>query len=179
MNNPVISVYSEAFFELSKEKDKLALHKQNLNQINDILREHEDFNRVLLSPSVEKEDKKKMFKELFNDLDPDALNLAFLLFDKSRFSIFGELTRDFNKKYNKENNIAEGIVYSAVELSESQIDDLVKALSKKFDKKVELENKIDTSLIGGVSVLLEGKRIDNSIKNRLDNLKAHLRKEGE
>lgn len=179
MNNAVVSVYSEAFFELSKEKNNLDLHKKELNQINKILSENEKFNNLLLSPTIEKSDKKDIFSKVFEGIDKDSKNLAFVLIDKSRFSIFGALTRDFNKKYNKINNIAEGIVYSANQLSQDQIKNLEEVLSKKFNKKVELNNTIDKDLIGGVSVLLEGKRIDNSIRYKLDNLKAHLRKEGE
>ena len=179
MINPAVRVYSEAFFELSKEKNNLDIHKKDLNEVNNILKEYSQLNRILTSPSIEKEAKKEVFSEVFKDLEKDALNLAFVLIDKSRFSIFEDLTREFNKKYNEEKNIEEGIVYSIKELTESQMKDLENVLNKKFDKKVELVNKIDESLIGGISIELEGKRIDNSIKNRLTSLKAHLMKEGE
>lgn len=179
MNNRVVNVYSDAFFELSKEKDKLKTHKEDLQTIKDIITEHMELKEVILSPTIEKSDKKNLIKKIFSDIDNDTLNLINVLIDKSRFTIFEDLTRDFNKKYNKEFNISEGKIYSANKLDEKEIKDLEKVLSKKFNKKVELKNEIDNKLIGGVSILLDGKRIDNSVKFRLESLKAHLMKEGE
>lgn len=179
MDNRVVNVYSEAFFELSKDKNKLKTHRENLNFVNEEFKNHDELKKVILSPSIEKKDKRSVVAKLFSDLDKDALNLINVLIDKSRFSIFEDLTRDFNKKYNKEFNVSQAIVYSANELDNSEIKDLEKVLSKKFDKEVELENHIDKSLIGGISILIDGKRIDNSVKSRLENLRAHLRKEGE
>lgn len=179
MNNRVVNVYSDAFFELSKEKDKLKTHKKDLQTIKDIITNHKELKEIILSPTIEKSDKKDLINKIFSDLDNDSRNLINVLIDKSRFTVFEELTRDFNKKYNKELNISQGKIYSANKLDETEIRDLEKVLSKKFNKKVELENEIDKNLIGGVSILLDGKRIDNSVKFRLESLKAHLMKEGE
>ena len=179
MNNRVVNVYSDAFFELSKEKNKLKTHKKDLQAIKEIITEHMELKGAILSPTIEKSDKKNLIKKIFSDIDNDTLNLINVLIDKSRFTVFEDLTRDFNKKYNKEFNISEGKIYSANKLDEKEIKDLEKVLSKKFNKKVELENEIDNKLIGGVSILLDGKRIDNSVKFRLESLKAHLMKEGE
>lgn len=70
-------------------------------------------------------------------------------------------------------------MYSASKLDSSDINDLVNTLEKKYKKQVELTNEIDESLISGVSIYIEGNRIENSVKNRLENLRARLKKEGE
>lgn len=179
MNDAVVKVYSEAFFDLSSEKNKLDTHKKDLNYIIDIFNENKELNNLMENPVVSNEDKKELIEKIFVDIDIDSKNLLNVLIDNKRFMILGDLVRDFNKKYNYANNILEGVVYSTRKLDKKDFKNLEKALNKKFDKKVELTNIIDESLIGGLSIYVDGKRIDNSIKNRLDSLKAHLLKEGE
>lgn len=179
MNDAVVKVYSDAFFDLSSEKNKLDTHKKDLKYIIEIFNENEQLNNLIDNPVVSNEDKKELISKIFVGIDIDSKNLLNVLIDNKRFTIFEDLVRDFNKKYNYANNILEGVVYSTRKLDSEDFKNLENALNKKFDKKVELTNIIDESLIGGISIYVDGKRIDNSIKNRLDSLKAHLLKEGE
>lgn len=178
MNNHVSKVYSEAFFTLSLEKDKLDIHKKDLLEIEKVLNEYEEINQLLLNPNVTKDDKKQLISKVFSDIDVDTLNLLKVLIDKSRFLVFKELVKEYRKNYNINKNIAEGIVYSANKLDQSDLNNLILILEKKFEKKVELENKIDETLIGGISVFIDGKRIDNSIKSRLEVLRSSLKERG-
>ena len=173
--NKVTTVYSEAFFELSKEKDKLDKSLEDIKYVNKTIKNHKEMNGFLKNPNILKEDKKELIGKVFVDIDQDSKNLLNVLIEKSRFEIFEDLVRDFNKRYNSVNNIAEGIVYSVNKLDQEEMNSLVNVLAKKLDKKVELTNELDSSLIGGVSVFIDGKRMDNSIKYRLDSLKSSLK----
>lgn len=179
MNDAVVKVYSDAFFDLSSEKNKLDIHKKDLKYIVEVFNENTQLNNLIENPIVSNEDKKEIISKIFVEIDSDSKNLLNVLIDNKRFMVLGDLVRDFNKKYNYANNILEGVVYSTRKLDDTELKNLKNALNKKFDKKVELTNIIDKSLIGGLSIYVDGKRIDNSIKNRLDSLKAHLLKEGE
>ena len=75
---------------------------------------------------------------------------------------------------NDKHNIIEGTVISAVPMEEKQIKELEEKLSKKYNKNVTLENKVDESILGGVLVRLGNTQIDGSVKTRLDNIKDQL-----
>ena len=62
-------------------------------------------------------------------------------------------------------------VYSAVPLSEDQKQKLCNKLKKITKKTVVLDCKIDETLIGGVTVKVDGTIIDGSVKRRLDDIK--------
>lgn len=179
MNDVVVKVYSQAFFDLSSEKNKLDIHKKDLKYIVEVFNENTELHNLLNNPIISNEDKRELISKIFVDIDLDSKNLLKVLIDNKRFTVLEDLVRDFNKKYNYANNILEGVVYSTRKLDDVEFKNLENALNKKFDKKVELTNIIDESLIGGLSIYVDGKRIDNSIKNRLDSLKARLLKEGE
>ncbi|MGY3756227.1 ATP synthase F1 subunit delta [Helcococcus kunzii] len=175
MNNQASRVYSQAFFELSKETNNLDRHMDDLKEISITLGEFPDIHTLLNNPNVSKEDKKELISSVFNYVDNKTLNLIKVLIDKSRFNIFDDFLREYKRQYNLEKNIAEGIVYSANKLDEQELSDLKKVLEKKINKKVELINEIDKSLIAGVSVFIDGKRIDNSIKTRLESLRSSIK----
>lgn len=175
MNNQASRVYSQAFFDLSKDTNNLDKHMEDLIEISQTLRDFPDINKLLNNPNVSKEDKKEMISNIFKNIDNKTLNLIKVLIDKSRFVVFNDLVRDYKNQYNKEKNIAEGIVYSANKLETQELENLARILEKRLNKKVELENQIDESLIAGISVFIDGRRIDNSIKQRLDNLKSSIK----
>ena len=55
-----------------------------------------------------------------------------------------------------------------------KIQELERELSKKYNKNVTLENKVDKNVLGGVLVRLGNTEIDGTIKTRLDGLKNQL-----
>lgn len=67
-------------------------------------------------------------------------------------------------------------VISARELSTSQINALTDALSKEMGSKVQIEPKIDASILGGLIVRVGSKMIDSSLKSKLQKLKLSLSK---
>ena len=89
-----------------------------------------------------------------------------------------EILNDFNTKCNDKQNILEGTIYSVIELNEDQISRIEQVISKKLDKKVELKNEINSSLIGGVKVVINDMVFDGSITNRIESLKNSLTKGG-
>ena len=70
--------------------------------------------------------------------------------------------------------IAVADVTSAEELGETQIEELRKKLESVTGKQVSLRRHRDPSLIGGVVVRIGDRRIDGSIKGRLEAMTAEL-----
>ena len=63
---------------------------------------------------------------------------------------------------------------TAVALTESQAQKLTEKLQKLTGKTVELENFVDPSVLGGVRLDYDGKRVDGTVKNRLDSIRELL-----
>jgi F-type H+-transporting ATPase subunit delta len=65
-------------------------------------------------------------------------------------------------------------VTSAAKLTEGQARALIGVLEKKFNKPVDLTEDIDTSMIGGLRVRVNGRIFDNTIKKQLSELKENI-----
>ena len=130
---------------------------------------------VMKSPLVSKNEKIQLIDTLFaGKIDNDLKNFFKILVEKGRIPSVEAIEATYKELLNEKNNILEGYVISAVPMDNEKIKELETELSKKYNKNVTLENKVDKSVLGGVLVRLGNTEIDGTIKTRLDGLKNQL-----
>jgi len=59
--------------------------------------------------------------------------------------------------------------------NQKTVDDLLKSLEKKFNKKIEGKVVIDKNIIGGTKIVVGDSVIDASVRAQLDNLAFTLK----
>jgi len=64
---------------------------------------------------------------------------------------------------------------TAVPLTEAQHGRLAEKLAKLTGKTVELTNRVDPSVLGGVRLDYDGKRVDGTVQSRLDSIRDLLK----
>ena len=167
--------YAEALFELSEEENITKEIYNELNNVVDILKNNKDLDNVLKSPLVAKSEKVQLIETLFNTkINNNLKNFLKILVEKGRISSLKSIKLTFKELLNDKHNIIEGTVISAIALTNEKVKELEEKLSKKYNKNVTLENKVDESILGGVLVRLGNTQIDGSVKTRLDNIKDQL-----
>ena len=167
--------YAEALFELSEEENITKEIYNELNNVVDILKNNKDLDNVLKSPLVAKSEKVQLIETLFNTkINNNLKNFLKILVEKGRISSLKSIELTFKELLNDKHNIIEGTVISAIPLTDEKVKELEEKLSKKYNKNVTLENKVDKSVLGGVLVRLGNTEIDGTIKTRLDGLKNQL-----
>ena len=102
------------------------------------------------------------------------MHFIFLIIDKKRINYLDKICVEFNSECNEYRNIFEGTIYSVERLNEKQIKEIEESIALKLNKKVELSNVLDSSLIGGIKIVVNDTVFDNSIVNRLQSLKQEL-----
>ena len=112
--------------------------------------------------------------QLMNKDNYNASTTHKILVEKGRITSVEAIEATYKELLNEKNNILEGYVISAVPMDNEKIKELETELSKKYNKNVTLENKVDKSVLGGVLVRLGNTEIDGTIKTRLDGLKNQL-----
>lgn len=144
--------------------------------INEKINLDESFKNYLDNPEISTQDKKDYLFDTFKSaLSEDVINAFFLMnnaIKKTHTEIM--LVQDFIDIYYATNGILFGTVYSARPLSESQMAKIEKAVSDKSQQKTKLQNKIDSSLIGGIKVVIDDEVWEDSVKSKLNDLKASL-----
>ena len=72
--------------------------------------------------------------------------------------------------------IEEAVVTSALPLTKTQVEALKAKLSEITGKKIVMKQKVDSALIGGVTVQVGDRLIDGSVARQLQTLK-HIMKQ--
>jgi F-type H+-transporting ATPase subunit delta len=169
------ALYAAALFELCVEKGAEDAFYDQALLVSGALSEP-DARRILLHPHIITAEKQKLFGKAFeNELHQDLQSFLFLVIEKNRESFFlpalAELIRLIERKRGK----TKAKVISAAELSAKQSAALKKLLESKLGKEVEINLRVEPSVIGGAHILADGYFIDRTVKKRLRELTADMK----
>lgn len=167
--------YGSALFQAANELGKIEQIEQEARAVGEIFHQEPDFCRVIDSPSVSKEEKKEMLCHVFGrQISRELLNFLYVLVDNRRTQHYDAIFRVYQKQKEEKKGLKTGVVYSVLPLTEEQVQELERQTSKLLQHHVRLKNQTDPTLIGGVRILVDGKMIDASLKERLETMRRQL-----
>jgi F-type H+-transporting ATPase subunit delta len=107
-------------------------------------------------------------------LSPRVGNLLAAVLENGRLAALGEVARQFQALINARSGVSDAIVHSAFELSPQQLDEVKGVLEQRFGRKLNATVTVDSSLIGGIRVVVGDEVLDTSVKARLEQMKVAL-----
>ena len=175
MSSEVSQVYANALFSLAKEQGDQTLQqtRADLRQCALLFSLNPDLTRLLSLPTVSAAERQGIAKKIFGD-EGLSSKLLYLLIDHGRVPFLNEIADDFDALMLGYQDMEQVTVTTAVPLTPAQTERLTAALQNKLRKTVRITEHIDRDILGGVIVQYGDTRIDNSVKYRLDALKAKL-----
>ena len=167
--------YATPLFELAVEENSVESYASDFKLIQEIVVDDQEVFSFFTHFNIDKDVKKATLDEAFKEnVSIYILNFLKLLVDKNRMHSLPEIAEAFHELMNQYLGIEEGIVYATMPLDESEISRLEEVLSKRMNKTVHLTLQIDSSLIGGIKVVINDHVIDGTIKNKMTLLKQEL-----
>ena len=168
--------YGQALYTLAKEEN---VEKQILTQM-DMLNQAFDrepaFLRLLGAPNLPKAERCAILDDSFRDqVHIYLLNFLKILTERGYAKLFGDCCQAYRDQYNADNGILPVQAVTAVPLTEAQHARLAEKLAKLTGKTVELTNRVDPSVLGGVRLDYDGKRVDGTVQSRLDSIRDLLK----
>ena len=168
--------YAISLFQTGVELKKVEQFHSELNFIGKILEEEPKFFEVLKHPRISKDEKKNIINDIFKEnFSKEMKNFFYIIIDKRREGSLIDIVDEFNSEYNEFKNIVNVEAITAVEMEDAAKEKLVKTLEKKMNKNINLTNKIDKSILGGVMLKLDNKFIDSTLKNQLENMNTQIK----
>ena len=167
--------YGESFHSLAKEQGIAKEILSELRYVSALFREHPDYVNILDSPQIARSELMEILNEdFFGKVNRYTLNFLKLLCEKHMVHCIDECFKEYEKQYNKYNNIRIVSVTTAKPVSEELVEKLAKRLEEKTGGKIVLKRKIYESCIGGIIIETDGMKIDSSVKTELENIKQSL-----
>ena len=173
----VASRYAKSLLELAKERNEIEVVQQDMKLLQTTTQENRNFELLLKNPIVSSDKKQAVLEQLFGK-HMSRLSLEFfsIISRKNREPILPSVANEFMHQYRAYKGISQAEVTTTVPLTDELRGKFRKMIAEITGNEVELKEKIDGSLIGGYLLRVGDRQIDESISNRLVDLKAELTK---
>lgn len=165
--------YAEAVFRVA-QPTKLNLWAEVLSEMSQVAAVPE-FREIAGDPRYARAELVHIFLgSLKVAVDAEAKNFISMLVENSRLALLPEIEQQFRELKNAFESTADAQIVSAFPMSDSQVNELLAALEKKFGRKLNASLSVDASLIGGVRVTVGDEVLDSSVSARLQNMQTVL-----
>lgn len=170
------SVYGEALYELAKEEGLTQSIGEQLRLLQESFRQEPDFIRLLSTPNLTKAERCQILDDSFQgSVQQYLLNFMKILTEKGYMRHFSDCAVAYMDRYNQDNGILPVTAITAVALNTDQAKRLTGKLSRITGKKVQLLNRVDLAVLGGVRLDYDGRRLDDTVSHRLDSIRDLLK----
>ena len=164
--------YAAALFSLARETRSEEQTLEELRFIESVFEDAPEYAAFLGAPAIPKAERLGSLQSAFEgSLSEYTMSFLSLLCEQGGASILSECAAEYERLYNESAGLARAEVVSAVALSDDQKQRLRTKLEKLSGCKLHIRWRIDKELLGGVTVDIEGLRIDGSLRTKLKNVR--------
>lgn len=168
-------IYGESLHTLAKEEKISGEILSEFTHLMQLFKEYPDYIKILDSPQLTHRELEKMLDEDFSGrLNRYMLNFLKLLSEKHMVHCINECFKEYERQYNKDNNIKTVFVTTAKPLSEANAEKLIKKLEERTGGKIILKKQVDESCIGGIIIKTDDMCIDSSVKGELERMRQSI-----
>ncbi len=166
--------YAKAIFELAKKSGNYGPWSERLVFLKAVVSDS-SVAAALDDPNNTASDRSGVVEKIAGDrLDAEGVNMVRLLAENNRLPLMGEIGAMYEELRAEDEGVLEASVVTAMALDDTYKAKLADALQRKFNKKINIVESVDESLIGGAIIRAGDVVIDGSIKGRLAQLNSNL-----
>ncbi|MCI8338649.1 MAG: F0F1 ATP synthase subunit delta [Lachnospiraceae bacterium] len=174
----VSKTYGDALFEVAVENGAIDSMMEEVEAVQGIFQENEDYVRLLNHPKIPVEEKHAIMKDAFDGkISNELMGLFTTVVEKGRFSEIEGILAYFLEEVREYKRIGSADVVSAKELSGEERAGIEKKLLETTSyQSFQMNYRVDASLIGGMMIRIGDRVVDSSIRTKLNNMAKDLSK---
>jgi F-type H+-transporting ATPase subunit delta len=165
--------YAEAAFEIGRADGTLDAWERDLRMLRDALADPE-LAAVAKHPGVAYAVKERIIRRAVTDVADEPLNLVLLMIRRGRPGAVARTVERFDELLRAQRGIALAQVRTALPLEDRERTALTARLREMTQAKMEMNEVVDESLIGGIAVRIGDQLYDASVRSRLERLRVRL-----
>jgi F-type H+-transporting ATPase subunit delta len=167
-------VYAGALFEAAQEKGRLEAVREELAQVVAAEAEVPELRELLRNPQLDPRARAAALEDVLAGGEELLRNFLLVLADKGRTGALEEIAREFERLIAEHEGIVHAELTTAVELSDDEARKLLSQIEQASGRKVEASRTVDPGLIGGIVLQIGSRRLDASVRGRLERLRREL-----
>ena len=172
----IATTYAQALYDLAKEENLTETVLQQVTALQQAFQEEPGYLRLMNAANLSKEERCRILDEAFRDqAEPYVLNFMKILTEKGYMRHFSDCAKAYREIYNGDHGILTVKAVAAVALTDDQQTRLTRKLEKLTGKTIDLQCRVDPTVMGGVRLDYDGKRVDGTVQTRLDTVSKLLK----
>ncbi len=169
----VAAVYAKALIGAAQKAGNTGDVIEELDSIvDDVLAKSPDFEATIGSSRISTEEKTGLIDRAFKGASEQIITFLKVLANHDRLDCIREVRTEAKRLYNDLQKRRAVEVITAKALTKPQRKEVVETLQKKMNCEVDLTEKVDEDIIGGMIVRVGDTIIDGSVRNKLTEMKS-------
>jgi F-type H+-transporting ATPase subunit delta len=166
--------YADAAFAIAERDGNVRAWLTHLERAAALVSDEKAEN-LLDNPALPLDKRRELLEAAIGkDAPPALLNLLLLLLRRGRIELVPRIAIALRELVDRKSGIRRAVVTSASELSAQEVRALEERLERDTGGKVELQVKVDPSLLGGLVVRVGDRLLDGSVRGRLERLRDQV-----
>jgi len=172
--------YATALFELARDQKSIDAVRADVDKFAALLADNPDLVRLVRSPVFTAQEQGKALDAVLAKAGITGITANFLkvLTANRRLFAVNDVIRAFRALVAKFRGEATADVTVAEPLNDKNLDALKASLKSVTGKDVDLNVKVDPSIIGGLIVKLGSRMVDSSLRTKLNSIKNAMKEAG-
>jgi len=168
--------YALSLFELSKDEKIVEEIDANVTLIQKAIQSSQDFKNFINNPTLKKDQRINVINILGKNygLNNYFVNFLKILVEKNRIFFLEKILRDFKLILSDFRGEINAIVSMPTKISDAQVKDIEATLNSLLKKKINLDFKLDPSLISGAKLQIGSYMIDDTAKSKFNKILNNL-----
>lgn len=171
----IASRYAKSLIGLAIEQGKLEEVYADMSLLSDVCASNRDLTLLLKSPIINADKKIKIFEEIFSGkFGIMSMKFVDTIIRKRREVYLESIVNEFVVQYKQQKNILTAEVTSAMGIDDAIRSDIYKIINEaslgKNKAEIEIIEKENKELIGGLILRVGDKQVDASILRKLRDL---------
>ncbi len=170
-----INAYVVAMFEIASANDAVSAVEDDMFRLARAIESNEQLRAALNDTSLPADRRQNIVEQLLGGKAHNVtVQLVSLLVGTGHISLLPQVADALVKRASSSKQMEVAEVRSAVALTDAQKARLAEALGKVAGKPVNLKVVVDPSVIGGLVATMGDEVIDDTVRTRLDQVKARF-----
>ena len=166
--------YARALHDAAREEDRVATVREELAEFVRAMHDVPELRAVLENPQVDRRAKAGALDSLLADGADLLRNFLRLLAEKGRIGELDEVQREFERLVSAAEGQLDVELTTAYTLSEGDMAAIVDQIAQASGRRVHATRSVDPDLIGGLVLQVGSRRVDASVRGRLERLRQEL-----
>ena len=173
--NKKIDKSAKVLFSVFKENKADQWGSGILDLLSSLLSESPKFKQFILTKRIDLNLKKEILSNIFsNILNQMQLDLIYCLLEKLDFKYLEVINQKYQKLIQDSSGYINITAVTVNQLNESELSDLKFNIKEKIDSDINIDNVVDSTILGGIKLKVGNTLIDGSLSTKLAKLKQSM-----